>query len=81
MGTTAAGERIRDDGERAWFMAMHARAAEEAAGGWYVDWKLRLCVGRKGERGGGGGAKVGRSGREGGGGFGGNGGGSADVWI
>jgi len=38
-----------DKQERAWFMAMHARAAEEAARGWYVDWELRVCVGRKRE--------------------------------
>lgn len=48
IGWWAAGERIPDEKERKWFQELHAKAATNAAKGWYVDWELIVCVGRKG---------------------------------
>ena len=48
IGTYAAVDRIKDDAEREKMKEIHAKAAAEAANGWWVDWKLIVCVGREG---------------------------------
>ena len=47
IGIGSFGEKLSDPEEKAWFLENHARAATEAAKGWYVDWELVVCVGRK----------------------------------
>ncbi|KAI4187442.1 MAG: hypothetical protein L6R41_002821 [Letrouitia leprolyta] len=47
MGTASVGDRIEDETEREWYKDIHARAAIDAARGWYVNWELVTCVGRK----------------------------------
>ena len=38
---------LKNEHERRWFQDMHARAVGDAANGWYLDWELIICVGRK----------------------------------
>ncbi|KAI4166893.1 MAG: hypothetical protein LQ343_007658 [Gyalolechia ehrenbergii] len=47
MGWAPIADRIEDEEERAWFKDLHAKAATNAAKGWYVNWELIVCVGRK----------------------------------
>ena len=47
IGIGAFGEKLKDEEEKKWFFEQHARAAAEAATGWYVDWELVMCVGQK----------------------------------
>ncbi|KAL8787507.1 MAG: hypothetical protein Q9213_002165 [Squamulea squamosa] len=47
MGWAPIADRIEDEEERSWFRDLHAKAATDAAKGWYVNWKLIVCVGRK----------------------------------
>ena len=48
LGWAALGDAIKDDKDRAWFKDMHLQAATNASKGWYVDWELVVCTGRKG---------------------------------
>lgn len=47
IGWAAIGERIRNEVEKQWYKERLAEAAENAKNGWYVDWELVVCVGRK----------------------------------
>lgn len=47
IGWAAIGERIRNEEEKQWYKERLAEAAENAKNGWYVDWELVVCVGRK----------------------------------
>ena len=47
MGWAPIADRIEDEKEREWFKELHAQAVTNAAKGWYVDWELIVCVGRK----------------------------------
>ncbi|KAL2042789.1 hypothetical protein N7G274_004548 [Stereocaulon virgatum] len=41
------GDKMEDGDERDWFREMHAKAVEDAASGWHLDWELIMCVGKK----------------------------------
>lgn len=41
------GDKMEDGDERDWFRGMHAKAVEDAASGWSLDWELIMCVGKK----------------------------------
>ena len=47
IGWAAIGERIRNKEEKQWYRERLAEAAENAKNGWYVNWELVVCVGRK----------------------------------
>lgn len=47
IGWAAVGDRIKNQEEKGWYRERLAEAAENAKKGWYVDWDLIVCVGRK----------------------------------
>ena len=40
-------DKIENVPEREWFRDMHAKAVQDAANGWHLDWELIMCVGKK----------------------------------
>lgn len=40
-------DKIENVHEREWFREMHAKAVQDAANGWHLDWELIMCVGKK----------------------------------
>ncbi len=47
MGWAAVGDRIKEREEKEWYKERLAEAAENARKGWFVEWELVVCVGRK----------------------------------
>ncbi|KAL9065489.1 MAG: hypothetical protein Q9161_008194 [Pseudevernia consocians] len=47
IGWAAIGDMVKNPNEKLWYKERLAEAAENAKKGWYVDWELVICVGRK----------------------------------
>lgn len=47
IGWAAIGDLIKNQEDKKWYRERLAEAAENAKKGWYVDWELVVCVGRK----------------------------------
>ena len=47
IGWAAIGDMIKDPNKKLWYKERLAEAAANAKKGWYVDWELVICVGRK----------------------------------
>ena len=47
IGWAAIGDMIKDPKKKLWYKERLAEAAANAKKGWYVDWELVICVGKK----------------------------------
>ena len=47
IGWAAIGDMIESQGDKDWYRERLTEAAQNAKNGWYVDWELVVCVGKK----------------------------------